>query len=533
VNLVGNAIKFTEAGEVVVEVRLASRSDTTVDVAVAVRDTGIGIPPEQQQRIFNAFDQADTSTTRHYGGTGLGLAITSQLVGLMGGHIGVESEVGAGSAFSFTLVFAVPQTGGADVPASPQSLRDLPVLVVDDNQTNRHILEEMLLNWGMQPTVVADGLSALAELERAAHAQRGYPLALLDVMMPEMDGYTLAIQIRQHQTLAGVRLLMLSSAAGHPNDESRMRELGIARCLLKPVKQADLLQVMTETLGIATGDAVSPQSITTPRPKDIFSRHILLAEDGLVNQKVAVDMLTQRGHTVVVASNGKEALDAWEREAFDLVLMDVQMPAMDGFETTAAIRAKEHATGVHMPIIAMTAAAMQGDRERCLEAGMDGYIAKPIRAADLYQAVEEMTLHSTEPQAQAETTVAETTTLLDTREEVEPPLDWGKALARLDGNAMLLQEIAVLFCEEGPRLMTGIREAIAQGETAELRRVAHTLKGSADMFAAQPAVKTALRLETLARDGDLTHLEDAYWALEDTMARLLPVIRDMAKIDGT
>ncbi|MDH3605323.1 MAG: ATP-binding protein, partial [Candidatus Tectomicrobia bacterium] len=264
VNLVGNAIKFTEAGEVVVEVRLASRSATMVGVEVAVRDTGIGIPPEQQQRIFSAFDQADTSTTRHYGGTGLGLAITSQLVGLMGGHIEVESEVGAGSTFSFTLVLAVPPTGRADVTASPQSLRDLPVLVVDDNQTNRRILEEMLANWGMQPTAVADGLSALAELERAAHAQHGYPFALLDVMMPEMDGYTLATQIRQHQALAGVRLLMLSSASGHPNDESRMRELGIARCLLKPVKQADLLQAMTETLGIATGDAISPQSITTP-----------------------------------------------------------------------------------------------------------------------------------------------------------------------------------------------------------------------------------------------------------------------------
>jgi CheY-like chemotaxis protein len=275
------------------------------------------------------------------------------------------------------------------------------------------------------------------------------------------------------------------------------------------------------------------QALEAPAASPSRALNILVVEDNEDNQMLIQSYLMTTSHQFTLAENGAVAVERFQADTYDLVLMDVQMPVMDGFETTAAIRAREHATGGHVPIIAMTAAAMQGDRERCLEAGMDGYIAKPIHAADLYQAVEEMTLHSTEPQAQAETTVAETTTLLDTREEVEPPLDWGKALARLDGNAMLLQEIAVLFCEEGPRLMTGIREAIAQGETAELRRVAHTLKGSADMFAAQPAVKTALRLETLARDGDLTHVEDAYLALEDTMARLLPVIRDMAKIDGT
>jgi CheY-like chemotaxis protein len=448
----------------------------------------------------------------------------------MGGDIGVESKVGTGSTFSFTVVFAVPQTGIADAPDSPQSLRDLPVLVVDDNQTNRRILEEMLANWGMRPTAVADGPSALAELERAAHAQRGYPLALLDMMMPQMDGLTLAAQIRQHQVLTGIRLLMLSSVSGHANDEGRLRELGIDRYLLKPVKQADLLQAILQTLDIATGEAASPKAMATSRPEDIPSRHILLAEDGLVNQRVAVDMLTQRGHTVVVASNGKEALDVWEREAFDLVLMDVQMPVMDGLETTAAIRAKEHATGTHVPIIAMTAGAMQGDRERCLEAGMDGYIAKPIHATDLYQAVEESALYAAKPQAAAEAT--ETVVLLDTFEEAGSPLDWREALARLDGNEDLLQELAVLFCEEGIRLMTDIREAIAQGETDALRRAAHTLKGSAGMFVAKPAVEAALRLEAMARDGDLSHIENACSSLEDAMSRLLPALRDVAKLDG-
>jgi CheY-like chemotaxis protein len=404
------------------------------------------------------------------------------------------------------------------------------VLVVDDNQTNRHILEEMLANWGMQPTAVADGFSALAELERAAHAQHRYPLALLDVMMPQMDGFALATQIRQHRDLSELQLLMLSSATGRTDDDDRLRELGIARRLLKPVKQADLLQAILEALGITAGDTTSPPSMISPYPRETPSRHILLAEDGVVNQRVAMDMLTQRGHTVVVVGNGKEALDALEREVFDLVLMDVQMPVMDGLESTAAIRVKERATGTHVPIIAMTAGAMQGDRERCLEAGMDDYITKPIHAADLYQAVEEeRALPTPESQATAATAMAEAVVQQDAL--VRAPLDWDEAMARLDGNEVLLQELAVLFCEEGARLMTGIQEAIAEGDMAALRRAAHTLKGSADLFVAKPAYDAALRLETMARDGDLREVEDAWSSLEDAMARLLPDLRDVAKID--
>jgi CheY-like chemotaxis protein len=531
VNLVGNAIKFTEVGEVLVEVKLASRSPTEVRVAVAVRDTGIGIPPEKQPRIFNAFEQADTSTSRHYGGTGLGLAITSQLVALMGGHIRVESEVGIGSTFSFTIVFALPPIESTEIPDIPLSLRGLPVLVVDDNQTNRRILEEMLANWGIQPTVVADGRSALAELERAVYTQNRYALALLDVMMPQMDGFELATDIRQHRDLGSLPLLMLSSATEHTGDHKRLRELGIVRRLLKPVKQADLLQAIMEALGISTGDTASPSSMSSLSPRNTPSRHILLAEDSVVNQKVAVNMLTQRGHTVVVASNGQEVLDALEREVFDLVLMDVQMPVMDGLESTAAIRVKERATGSHVPIIAMTAGAMQGDRERCLEAGMDDYLTKPIRAADLYQAVEaDRALPTTEPQAVVEAAMAEAAVRQGAL--ARPPLDWEEALARLDGNEVLLQELAALFLEEGTRLMTGIREAISQGEMATLRRAAHTLKGSADLFVAKPTYDAALQLETMANEGDLKEVEDAWSALEEAMGRLLPALREAAKTDG-
>jgi CheY-like chemotaxis protein len=532
VNLVGNAIKFTETGEVVVHVRLESLHDNQASLSFAVRDTGIGIPEAQQQHIFDAFGQADTSITRHYGGTGLGLTISTQLANMMDGHMQLESGVGRGSTFTFTAVFAVLPEGQIVTPITPLSLRNLPVLVVDDNETNRHILVEMLGNWGMQPTAVADGAAALAELGRAARTERGYPLALLDVMMPEMDGFELAARIRQHADLAELRLLVLSSA-GRPDDESRMRDLHIAWHLLKPIKQSTLLHAITDTLGLATVEGVAPKPAAAVHSAGLLRRHILLAEDGLVNQKIAVEMLTQRGHTMVVTSNGKEALEALSHEAFDLILMDVQMPVMDGFEATAAIRAQERVTGGHIPIIAMTANAMQGDRERCLEAGMDSYVAKPIRARDLYQAVEDTVLMPSEPPGQS--TEAETATRPEAEPEAEtdraPLLDWAAAIAQLDGDEALLQEMAPLFLKECPKLMTRIRSAMMQGDMAELRRAAHTLKSSADVFAAKPLGDAALRLETMGRNGELKQ-EDKAWAdLEALVSRLLLALRAAAKME--
>jgi CheY-like chemotaxis protein len=402
--------------------------------------------------------------------------------------------------------------------------------VVDDNETNRHILVEILANWGMQPTAVADGEEALAELGRAAHTERSYPLALLDVMMPAMDGFELAARIRQHPALAGLRLLVLSSA-GRPDDETRIRGLDIAWCLLKPIKQSALLQALTDTLGWTAAQGVAPEPTAEARSEPLPTRHILLAEDGLVNQQIAVEILTQRGHTVVVAHNGNDVLEALNHEAFDLILMDVQMPEMDGIEATAAIRARERVMGGHIPIIAMTANAMQGDRERCLEAGMDGYIAKPVRATDLYQAVEDTVLTPYEPQVQS--VGSETATAPDAENARAPVLDWAVAVAQLDGNEALLQEMASLFAEECPKLMTRIRAAMAQGEMAELRRAAHTLKSSADVFAAKPVVAAAWRLETMGRDGELTYAEDAWSDLEHAVSRLLPALRVAAKMDAT
>jgi two-component system sensor kinase len=504
INLIGNAIKFTEAGEVVVDVAVDARSDAVVVLRFTVSDTGIGIPIDKLDTIFDAFSQADTSTTRRYGGTGLGLAITTQLAGLMGGRAWAESELGKGSKFHFTARFGLQQEPVA-LPRDPDMLRDVPILVVDDNATNRRIFEAMLLSWDMRPTVVDGAGPARAAMLAAADRGEPYDLVLLDAMMPDVDGYTLAGLITDDPLLSGCPIIMLSSA-GALEDASRRQELGIVRCLIKPVKQSDLRDAILSVLGPADTREIAPvASASIVRP-----RRILLAEDGLVNQQVARRLLEVRGHRVVLANNGKEALEALEREAFDLVLMDVQMPEMDGFSATAAIRARERETGAHVPIIAMTAHAMRGDRERCLEAGMDGYLAKPIHSKALYETVEAIA-PTTAPLPAAGPAADET---------LDNVVDWNAALRRVGGRADLLDQIVKLFFTESDKLMSEIQDAIAARDTVKLRRVAHSLKGSADCFSATAAVQAALRLETMGRDTMLTDADDAFAVLERAIERL-------------
>jgi CheY-like chemotaxis protein len=420
VNLVGNAIKFTPRGEVVLHVERQSRTDRDVALHFAVSDTGIGIPHDKQQMIFNAFEQADTSTTRKYGGTGLGLAIASRLVRLMGGRMWLESDVGLGSTFHFTARFGL-QLAAAVRPlrAERAALVDLPVLVVDDNATNRRILRDILTNWRMHPTTVADAREALVELRRSAGVHAPFPLVLVDAQMPDVDGFTLAAQIKAAPQLAGATIIMLSSAA-EPGDSARCREVGVAAYLTKPIKQSELLDAILTALGTLVAPAAPPAVAGPPRaeagpfgaaaerplgttharPAPPLSSveglalsaverrlHVLLAEDNLVNQRLVTRILEKRGHTVVVAGNGREALVALDQDAFDLVLMDVQMPELDGFETTAILRLREQHSDTHLPIIAMTAYAMKGDEERCREAGMDGYVAKPIDANKLFEVI--------------------------------------------------------------------------------------------------------------------------------------------------
>jgi len=389
VNLVGNAIKFTERGEVVIRVR---KQDQTADEAVlhfSVTDTGIGIPAGKQLSIFDPFTQADSSTTRRFGGTGLGLAISSRLVTMMKGRIWVESHVDRGSTFHFTARFGV-RSDGQPQAGSLETLEGLPVLVAEDNATYRGIIEEQLAGWRMRPTVVANGAAALSELQRAANQLSPFALAILDANMPVDDGFDVAGRIRQNPALSATTILMLISA-GHPRDAARCRDEGITSYLAKPVKQSELLNAISSAL-LAPEKAATVQATSTPVEIAMNRQrgHILLAEDNAVNQRLAMRLLENRGYTVVSAGTGREALAALKREAFALVLMDVQMPELDGLEATAAIRREEAGTGKHIPVVALTAHAMAGDRERCLAAGMDAYLAKPLQSQELFRVIERL-----------------------------------------------------------------------------------------------------------------------------------------------
>ena len=390
INLTGNAIKFTERGEVGIEVGVESQGPDRAELHFQVRDTGIGIAREKQAVIFTAFAQADGSTARKFGGTGLGLTISSRLVEMMDGRIWLESELGKGSCFHFTIPVGVAQAAAAPEPVEQSRLSGLRVLVVDDNPTNRRILGEMLERWRMKPVLAENGAQALATLRQAEESAAPFALLLADVNMPEMDGFTLVERIRRHEDLRQTTIMMLTSV-GQRGDAARCRALGIAAYLIKPIGQSQLLDAILSVLGTRAQAANDPRlSLITRHSLREGQRkmRVLLAEDNAVNQKLASRLLEKRGHTVVVAGNGRQALEALERQPFDLVLMDVSMPEMDGLEATRAIRAAEKTTGAHVPIIAMTAHAMKGDRERCLDAGMDGYVSKPVQAQELFDAAE-------------------------------------------------------------------------------------------------------------------------------------------------
>ena len=385
VNLVGNAIKFTEAGEVIVEVKLKSQTGDQAELYVRVRDTGIGIPPDKLASIFEAFEQVDTSTTRKFGGTGLGLAICSRLVTLMGGSIWADSELDRGSIFHFTVRFDLAR--GKPLPQPPVVVQGTRVLVVDDNATNRRILEEILSSWDMQPQAVAGAREALQVLREAFRAGTPIPLVLTDANMPDVDGFTLADQIKRDAEVGSTVIMMLTSS-DRPGETDRSQQLGIASYLLKPIKQSELFDAVVAALGVNAVDEDAAATPAAPQPFEQLSPlRVLLTEDSVINQKLAVALLEKHGHRVTVAGDGREALATLEREEFDLVLMDVQMPELDGYDATAAIRARERETGQHIPIVAITAHAMKGDRERCLEAGMDAYVTKPIRAQQLFEAI--------------------------------------------------------------------------------------------------------------------------------------------------
>jgi PAS domain S-box-containing protein len=521
VNLVGNAIKFTEHGEVVVQVNVEAHTEPDVLLHFSVTDTGIGIPSEKQQHIFEAFAQADSSTTRKYGGTGLGLAISAQLCELMNGVMWVESEEGRGSIFHFTAHFGRPEKPAKKTgELEPVKLRDLPVLVVDDNSTNRQILEEMIANWRMKPVAAANGPAAMEALQQAHKNGTPFRLVLLDGHMPGMDGFEVAARVKQDPQLHGAEVILLTSA-GRSEDVARAKTVGVAAALSKPVKQSELWDAIVTALNVpGRQKARAPASAAASRrAKARQPLRVLLAEDNPVNQEVALRLLERRGHSVIVAENGKLALTAIERHKFDLVLMDVQMPEMGGLEATQLIREKEKSTSEHLPILAMTAHAMQGDRERCIAAGMDGYLAKPIDPKSFLQTVEGISQRA----AQSETTAKETSSR-DASGDGRRALDAKALLEWFSGNRKLLRSIVKTFRDDCPRMMARIRSALAANDANLLADGAHALKGSVGNFGPTAALDTTREMEKIARQGKLDGAWELYATLEDEIALLLPAL---------
>jgi signal transduction histidine kinase/CheY-like chemotaxis protein len=513
VNLVGNAIKFTASGEVVVDVRRDATAEGEVAVRFAVSDTGIGIAPEKHQQIFDAFSQADGSTTRLYGGTGLGLAISAQLAEMMGGRIEVESEIGRGSIFRFTARFGLATAMPAHLPVSVE-LEGLRVLVVDDSATNRRILRQMLGTWRMTAHTADSGRTALTLLEAAAREGEQFPLVILDAHMPDMDGFAVLERIRRDSRITASTLMMLTSA-GHQGDLAKCRELGVNAYVTKPLRQSELLDAVMIALGRAVQVPEGDPSASSASEQSRRLR-ILLAEDNPVNQKLAVGILTKHGHLVQVAQNGREALEACEAGSFDLVLMDVHMPEMGGFEATGMIRQRERIHGGHLPIVALTARAMAGDRERCLEAGMDDYLTKPVKVKALLEIIDRLVLQSTPAAAGA------------AREPSDAGFEDRVLHERFDGDLELLRVVAGTFLESTPPLLVEMREALAAANPASVSRIAHRLRGSLANFGADDAVQAASRLEKMGAEGDLAGADDAcetlmegYDALRTGLERLL------------
>jgi PAS domain S-box-containing protein len=513
VNLVGNAIKFTEQGEIVVRVAREEGAGNEVCLRVSVQDTGIGIPADKQAVIFEAFAQADGSTTRKYGGTGLGLAISRQLVALMGGRLWVESEPGRGSTFHFTARLLKGNGSIARRIRLPHpNLEGMPVLAVDDNATNLQILGEVLSRWKMRPTLASGGAAALTLLEH--NSETPFPLVILDAHMPDVDGFAVAARITAAGNVRPAMLMLTSS--GRPGDLERCRELGVAVHLLKPVAQGELLEGIIRALHLSllrAGGLQPTEAVAVPGTWRAL--RILLADDNLVNQRLGVGLLEKHGHSVALAANGREALAALKLEPFDLVLMDAQMPEMGGFEATRHIRDAEKNTGKHLPIIAMTAYAMKGDRERCLAAGMDEYISKPIQAAELFRVIEAtMAADGERPTDLANRRVAK-------------PFDRAATLERTDGNEKLLEEMAVLFVAECPRQMQKIQTAIARQDATLLEHAAHTFSGSVSNFCAPAAVAAAAVLEKMGRAGVTEGAAVAYEKLDEAVRELVPALAQL------
>jgi two-component system, sensor histidine kinase and response regulator len=513
INLVGNAIKFTREGEVVVAVHQLSHSNGSVEMQFCVADTGIGIPPDKLDKVFEAFEQADASTTRNFGGTGLGLAIVRRLVELMHGRVRVESKVGEGSQFYFTARLEICTEPPPERQAPRRAaLKGTRAIVVDDNATNRRIVEEVLASWELHPTSCAGAAEALQQLRTAFRTGKPFELLLSDVNMPEIDGFMLLEQVRRDPSLADITTILLTSG-DRAEDAARCQQLGVTQRLMKPIKQSELYEAILDALGIAPKkeeDAAESPALPATRPL-----RILLAEDSIVNQRLAVGLLERHGHRITIANNGRQAVDLAVQDGFDVILMDVQMPELDGLEATRLIREHERETGQHVPVIAMTAHALKGDRERCLGVGMDEYVAKPVRERQLLTALRNVLGDEVPPPPPEEPTAEFPSAGADV-------IDWNAALKICAGDHALLRDLVQAFLEEHPRRIDEIRRAIDSADWELLHRAAHTIKGSMRYFGASAVFDRAFGLEQLAARQSLEGAEEIFALLKQELAKLLP-----------
>ena len=515
VNLLGNAIKFTRHGEVGLKATLVKRVGKATVLHFVVSDTGIGISPEKQKLIFDSFAQADTSTTREFGGSGLGLTICRRLVEMMSGEIWVESQIGEGSQFHFTIhVDAVDaRITNAAVVTQPEILYGVKVLVVDDNRTNRRILDGLLRHWKMRPTTVEDGELALDKAKAARDDGEPFELILTDMQMPRMDGFDLIKQIREIPGLVASTIMMLTSG-GQRGDARRCEELGVAAHLLKPVRQAELREALIRVVKAkySTGSETSTQVNESLRAREASrTLQILLAEDNSVNQLLATRLLEKRGHKVKVTSNGREALEALERNHYDLVFMDVQMPEMDGIEATVALREREKSTGEHQPVIALTAMVIKGDRERCIAAGMDGYISKPIRQHELDEILDGYIANLEDIQS----------SIVEPKDEPEMLINEEELMDRIGNDVEFLAELVEVYRKEYPNQLAAARKAIASGDAEGLTRAGHALRGALANLAATGSAAAASSLEQMGMEGDLSMAAVELDELESEMASVL------------
>ncbi len=525
-NLLGNAIKFTERGEVILRAGLIEQSEDSVMVRFEVSDTGIGITEEQRGRLFQSFTQADASTTRRYGGTGLGLAISRQLVGLMGGTIGVQSEPGAGSTFFFEVPLKKQAESARSAPTRQVDLRDLRVLVVDDNATNRKIVHRHVISWDMKNGMAENGPEALIKLHSAKEAGKPYDLAIIDMQMPEMDGMELARRIKEDSSISSTTLILLTSI-GESGDVAEARRLGISAYLTKPVRQSRLYDaIVTATSAIEEFTPQEETQLTTRNSVDdtrnVPRLRVLVAEDNAINQKVAVKMLENLGYHADVAADGSEAVEALTRIPYAAVLMDVQMPEMDGYEAAAKIRRREDQQGHkrgRTPIIAMTANAMQGDRERTLEAGMDDYVAKPVKREDLRAVLESWVRKEEAAATDSESLVSPGTADSLDRAAIEN-------LRELGGDEML-SELAQLFFNDARSSLRILKEAIEEADADTIGRAAHGLGGSSGNMGAIRMATICAKLQGIGASGDLSHASELLENLRVEFNHVQLALRDL------